>query len=138
LLEWFNDQYSSTIHAVPAVFVEFMGPLKFETMRHKAQQAPMVVRIHLVSKVLMQQDHSIAETSIAAHDALSEAIYEALQGFSAQTDEGILFGSLTREDYELHQYLKGWMVTTQDFAGMLYRHQQLSRIKKPGLELTIE
>lgn len=139
LIDWFNDQYEGTIHTAPALFVEFPNDLRFETLSKKIQQAPFMVRIHTVSKVIAQQDNSINETSIENHDMLCDAVYDKLQGFRKIENDKLLFNSLSRSNYQHHQYLKGWMITTQDFEAMIYQHEQEpSMHPKPSIEIITE
>lgn len=137
LIDWFNDQYSGTIHTAPAVFIEFPGNLRFETLRKNVQQAPFIARIHTISKVLMNADNSIDAASIQLHENINDAIYARLQGCRLIDTDRLLCNSLSRSVYEHHQYLQGWMVTTQDFESVIYQHEVPAiTIPRPDVEIT--
>lgn len=139
IIEWFNDQYAGTIHAAPAIFIEFPGQIRFETLRKQTQQAPFIARIHMVSKAIMKQDMSIDESLVSAHFDSCEQIYQLLQGHRAVDGDNLLFNSLSRSVFEHHQYMKGWLVTTQDFEAMLYQFSPAGIITdKPDLEIIQE
>lgn len=130
-IDWFNDQYSGTIHTVPAVFVEFPTQLQFRTLRGQFQQSPFTVRIHLVTKALADQAKRIDPTLIQNHEELTQIIYYALQGYWAMlSPQQKLFDSLGRTAYQHHQYMRGWLVTTQDFESRIYQHQQIKPTHK--------
>jgi hypothetical protein len=141
LLQWFNNQYEGTIHAVPAVFIEFLNELKFETVRRDVQQAEMKVRIHAVSKVLSAQDGSIPEAQIEAHEAICDEIYFRLQGFRSAPDASgfLLFNSMMRTAYRHHHYNLGWMLVTQDFDCMIYQNErtQGTALVAPEIKINI-
>lgn len=124
LIDWFNDQYSGTIHTVPAVFVEFPVPLKLKTHRVKFQTAPLIVRIHAVSKALSDQSKKLKPVSLQQHEQLVQSVYHSLHGFGASyaSDGKKLFTSLNRFDLTHHQYIKGWLMTTQDFEAQIHQH----------------
>jgi len=121
-IDWFNDQYSGIIHTAPAVFIEFPNPLIFETLNETIQQAPLLVRVHTASKVLSEKDKSINELQVETHFAICNEIFKLLQGYRGTDGELLIFNSLLRTQFLHHQYLKNWMISTQDFAGMLYEH----------------
>lgn len=140
LIDWFNDQYSGTIHATPAVFVEFVGQLKFETTAKQYQQSAFTVRVHLASTGIMKQDNTIDSDIVQAHFDITEKIYFALQGLRVIDAGKMVFNSLGRTTFEHHQYMQGWMITTQDFEGMIYQHEkQKQKLETaPEPEITIE
>jgi|GEM_PF-2104271 len=122
LIDWFNDQYAGTIHAAPAVFVEFPVPLRFQTLREDFQMSAFAVRIHIATVAKADQSKRIDSNLIAAHDTLVDSVYSLLQGFwAAHTDGKKMFDSLGRTAYEHHQYMQGWLVTTQDFESRIYQ-----------------
>jgi hypothetical protein len=136
LIDWFNDQYAGTIHTAPAIFVEFPNQLRFETLRKGVQQAPFLVRVHMVSKVIMKQDNSVEEIKVEQHFTSCDAIYNRLQGLRHIESEKLVFNSLSRSAFEHHQYLKGWMITTQDFESMIYQHVAKGEIvARPQVEI---
>lgn len=127
LIDWFNDQYSGTIHTAPAVFVEFPVPLKLKTLRGGFQQAPLTVRIHVATKALSDQAKKIHENKLQEHENLVEKVYKSLHGFGASYSNGKkLFISLDRFDLTHHQYIKGWLMTTQDFQSQIYQHEEVA------------
>ena len=136
LVDWFNDQYSGTIHTAPAIFIEFPNQLRFETLRKGVQQASFLARIHMVSKVIMKQDSSVEEDRVEQHFISCNEIYNRLQGLRHLENEKLVFNSLSRSAFEHHQYLKGWMITTQDFEGMIYQHVEAGQtIERPQVEI---
>lgn len=136
LVDWFNDQYAGTIHTAPAIFVEFPNQLRFETLRKGVQQAPFLVRIHMVSKVIMKQDNSVEEAKVEQHFTSCEAIYNRLHGLRHIDNEKLIFNSLSRSNFEHHQEMKGWMVTLQDFEAMIYQHVAAGQIvARPDVEI---
>jgi hypothetical protein len=138
LIEWFNDQYAGTIHAAPAIFVEFLGELRFETVSKQTQQAAFTARIHLASKAISKQDGSIDDSLVSAHFGLCDEIYKLLQGHRAMNVDKLMFNSLSRSAFEHHQYMKGWLVTTQDFEGMLYQLKTVETGDKPAISILQE
>ena len=133
---WFNDQYSGTIHTTPAIFIEFPNALQFETMSKDLAQAALTVRIHIVNKAVSAQDGEISEGVLLSHENLNSFIYGSLQGLS-QYDAGLeVHNSLNRVTYEHHQYMKGWLVTTQDFEAEIYQHNEITTLEtKPKAEI---
>jgi len=126
LIDWFNDQYSGTIHTVPAVFVEFPVPLKFKTLRGGFQTAPFIVRIHVVTKALADASKTIDPALLQIHETIVYKVYKSIHGFGASyTNEKKLFTSLNRFDLTHHQYIKGWLMTTQDFQSEIYQHEDV-------------
>ena len=125
-VDWFNDQYAGTIHTAPAVFVEFPTELRFQTLRAQFQQSPFTVRIHLATKALADQTKHINPQLIEQHEIMTDEIYYALQGFGTQlSPTQKLFESLGRTAYKHHQYMQGWLVTTQDFESRIYQHAEI-------------
>lgn len=122
-IDWFNDQYSGTIHTVPAVFIEFPNPLLFETLSKEMSQADLTVKLHIVSKALSSQTGSIQEGVLIAHENINNAVFKALQGVSLFIMGLEIHNSLNRTNYEHHQYMKGWLVTTQEFECELYQYE---------------
>lgn len=121
----FNNQYETdgAIVAVPCIFIEFVGALRFETMRKTAQQAPLTVRIHTVSKVHGEVDLSLPDTLIETHEAIADEVYHRLQGFRYEPEpDRLLFSSMNRVEYHEHVYNYGWMLTTQDFECMVFQY----------------
>ena len=122
-IDWFNDQYSGTIHTAPAIFVEFPTPLNLKTLRENFQEAPFSVRIHAVTKAHADQKKTIHDNKLQEHDILVEDVYKAMQRFHCNYDDGKkLFTSLNRFNLTHHQYIKGWLMTTQDFSSLIYQH----------------
>ncbi len=130
IIDWFNDQYSGIIHAEPAIFIEFHKPFRFETLQKTVQQSEFAVRIHLASKAIQKQDKTINESILDTHFAICEEIYHKIQSQRMQEGDMLIFNSLMRTAYEHHQYMRGWMVTTQDFEGMIYQQAKDERIEK--------
>ena len=57
------------------------------------------------------------------HENFVESVYNSLHGFGASyAPEKKLFNSLNRFDLTHHQYMKGWLMTTQDFSTTIYQH----------------
>jgi hypothetical protein len=138
LIDWFNDQYAGTIHTEPAIFIEFPVALKFETKSKQIQQAPFVVRVHMVTKAIQKQDNSILESVIDSHFASCEAIYYKLQGYRYAENDKLIHNSLARTEFMHHQYMQGWMISTQDFECMLYQHEQVKeKTEMPNPVITI-
>jgi len=122
-IDWFNDQYEGIIHTAPAIFVEFPVPLQLKTLRENFQQAPFTVRIHAVTKALADQKKTIKQSKLQEHDTIVEGIFTALHRFHCNYADGKkLFTSLNRFNLTHHQYIKGWLMTTQDFSSLIYQH----------------
>ena len=136
-IDWFNDQYEGTIHTAPAIFVEFPVPLKLKTLRTNYQEAPFTVRIHVVTKALSDQKKTIKQSKLQEHSTLVEDIFKAIHRFSANDTEGKkLFTSLNRFDLTHHQYIKGWLMTTQDFSSQIYQHEDVPTGTIEEIEIT--
>ncbi len=136
IIDWFNDQYAGVIHAEPAIFIEFPDALEFETLRQDVQQAEFTIRIHLASKAIQKQDRTISEDVIETHFNICDKIYYKLQGYRLQEGDMLIFNSLARTNYEHHQYMQGWMVTTQDFEGVIYQDErQQQTVKQPEFKI---
>jgi len=138
LLDWFNDQYQGIIHTSPAVFIEFPEPLPARTNRFQFQVLDFTVRIHLVNALKTDNSKKFDINVLKNHEAQTEQIYYALQGFRADYEpQKILFDSLMRTVFEHHHYLKGWLVTTQDFKSRIYQHQAPQTTVTPtGISIT--
>jgi len=127
LVDWFNDQYQGTIHTVPAAFVEFPAPLRFKTLRNGFQMAPFTVRIHTVSKALSDISKKIPDDLLTEHDELVESVFTGIHRLSANIENGKrIFDPLERTDLQHHQYISGWLMTTQDFTSNIYQHEELT------------
>lgn len=126
LIDWFNDQYSNgIIHITPAVFVEFPVPMRFKTNREQFQQSDFTVRIHLANVAIADASKRIQRSVLAEHETVVQEIYRALHGCWAMlTPELKLFDSLDRTAYQHHQYMQGFLVTTQDFQSRIYQHAE--------------
>lgn len=120
LIDWFNNQYEGTIHAEPALFIEFPESLVMQQLNDKYQQALLTIRIHTVSKVLSAQDGSIDASSLQLHEAINRAVYLRLQGVKCSNDITPVFSHLSRVRYEHFQHDRGWMLTLQDFETIVY------------------
>lgn len=135
-IDYFNDQYSGVLHTAPVLFVEFPEALQFETMGKEMQQALLKVRIHAVSKVMHNADKSISESSLETHFTICNNIWERLQGFRADDGAKTVFNSLARTTFEHHQELEGFMVTYQDFEGVIYSYAaDKQKVAKPDAEI---
>ncbi len=140
LIDWFNDQYSGTIHTVPAVFIEFPNELNFKNARREFQISKFKARIHLVTKALSDNSKHIKEELIQEHETLSQKIFYSLHQLWAMYEaDKKLFDSLTRTTYQHYQYLKGWLITTQDFESQIYQHEAPKKtMTVTGLAVTVE
>ena len=138
LVEWFNDQYSGTIHAEPGIFIEFPNPIPMETLRKKTQQGDLLIRIHVYSKLIAKVDKSLDKSIIERHFNITDSVFQLLQGFRSVEGDKLLFNSLDRIEIQHHQYLQGWFVTTQDFECVLYDIKSEILTPTPSPEITIE
>lgn len=125
LIDWFNDQYSGTLHTVPAIFIEFPDSLVWKTLRGTFQSSNINVRIHLASKILPDLSGKLSKTLISEHEEIVDKIFYAISGYNDNYDSGEkLFESLRRTALERIQYLKGWFITTQDFHTTIYQRSE--------------
>lgn len=135
-IDYFNDQYSGILHTIPVLFIEFPETLRFETISKQQQQADFKARIHVVSKVMQNADKSIDENSIGQHFTICNDVFFRLQGYRADDGTRLIFNSLTRTVFEHHQEMQGFMVTTQDFEGIIYAYlPELQKIGRPDVEI---
>ncbi|OQY03232.1 MAG: hypothetical protein B6I20_05495 [Bacteroidetes bacterium 4572_117] len=135
-IEYFNDQYSGVLHTAPVLFIEFPDALQFETLDKTTQQALFKVRIHAVGKVMHKADKSISESSLETHFGICNDIWLRLQGFRAEDSGKMTFNSLARTTFEHHQELSGFMVTYQDFEGVVYSYApDKQAVAKPSVEI---
>ncbi len=133
-IEWFNDQYNGTIHTTPIIFVEFPEELRFQTLAGANQQAELVVRIHVVSKAVANQAGGILPAVLVAHEEINHAVFEALHRLDYIPNGTIVHNALTRVALQHHQYLQGWLVTTQDFLAMIYQRESNMNTATPEIE----
>ncbi|MBN1250674.1 MAG: hypothetical protein JXA16_00965 [Bacteroidales bacterium] len=140
LIEYFNDQYSGILHTAPVLFIEFPDALSFETLSKDMQQAAFKARIHTVTKVIQKADKSINEDSVEGHFNICDAVFEKLQGFRAIDENGqLIFNSVSMTVFEHHQEMRGFMVTTQDFEGIVYhRKSSVIAFSRPNVEIIKE
>ena len=138
LIEYFNDQYAGVLHTSPVLFIEFPQPLEFETRSKDEQQAAFTVRVHTVTKVMHNADKSIDETGLDKHFGICNDVFIRLQGFRAEdtANKRLIFNSLARTRFEHHQEMQGFMVSTQDFEGIIFDYMpELQKVAKPPVDI---
>ena len=122
LITWFNNQIQAgTLHTAPVALIEFPDDLNPETLNRQQQQAELVTRVHLVSKIHSGKDGSIDDTLMQAHELLAQLIYDKLHGYSYEENNEQIINSLDRVNYGLDMNNPGWAITTQDFECLLYQ-----------------
>ena len=137
IIDWFNDQYGGIIHTEPGIFLEFVGTIQTRQMSKEVDEYDVRLRVHLYSKLIMKEDKSFDEAKIDKHFELVEQIYQRLQGYWYESEE-MKINSLQRVEMEHHQYLRGWFVTTQDYAFVVYRRRLGELIERPRLRVISE
>ncbi len=132
LITWYNNQdINGIIHTEPAVFVEFPEPVQCEQLQGQYQQAVLLVRVHLVSKIHKGKDGSINKTLVADHEQIAQLIYHRLHLKPVEAivqPEGAAPGvltrftnTLTRTALQFAMTETGWAITQQDFQCMIYQ-----------------
>lgn len=114
VVQWFNAQYESTIVAEPALFIEFPNPIDPQQLSSSLQQAPLRVRVHVVSKAMASIDGSVADDSILKNEAIATAVKGCLKGLQ--------IGELTPMRFVSWQHWhrwQGWMVTFVEFEAKM-------------------
>lgn len=141
LVTWYNNQDSEgTIHADPAVFIEFPDTLNIENLQGQTQQSEITVRVWLFTKIHSAKDGSINGELLQAHETIAQDIYHALHLFGIRDEnDGIVTNSLTRVGFTLDMSEPGWAITKQDFACMVYQHPVYpnQKIDWPVLDVNI-
>jgi len=140
LVTWYNNQLSEgTIHTTPAVYIQFAGDLKPETLHFQLQQAPITLRVFLVNKLFSKTDGSIDTNILQTTEDLAESIYYSLQGFDSMMYNGdIMINSLQRTNYTIDMDNPGWIIITQDFECMIYQPEQAKdTVKVTGVKITV-
>lgn len=108
-IQWFNNQYESTIHAAPVVFVEFQ-PLDISQLTKQNHSTEIPLRLHVVTQVMDESDNDVSDADVIDHEALAIKVLEAVEGERLTWLEGqTRLLTLTKWTH-YHNYL-GWMVT---------------------------
>jgi len=108
-IQWFNNQYESTIHAAPVVFVEFQ-PLDISQLTKQNHSTEIPLRLHVVTQVMNESDNDVSDADVIDHEALAIKVLEAVEGERLTWLEGqTRLLTLTKWTH-YHNYL-GWMVT---------------------------
>jgi hypothetical protein len=108
--QWFNDQYSSTIHAEPITFIEFPEIINFKGISKETDRSEISVTIHVVSKAMADNDASISDTQVKEHDDLAILVRDSLKSYQLTYGGSSLGTKLQLTGYQAaHQY-KGWLV----------------------------
>lgn len=121
LITWFNNQIDAGIlHTVPAILIGFPEDLNPETLNRQDQQAELVTRVSLVSKLLTNKDGSVNELKVEAHEVLADEVFDHLDGFNYDTGGAAVLNSMMRVRVKIDTDTPGWIITHQDFACVLY------------------
>ncbi|OGX23344.1 MAG: hypothetical protein A3K54_00060 [Omnitrophica WOR_2 bacterium RBG_13_44_8] len=114
--QWFNDQYSSIIHAEPIVFIEFPDIVNEQWISKETSRAAIPVTIHVVSKSMADNDASISDAQVKDHDDLAVLVRDALKAYQLTYAGSSLGSKLQLTGYQAaHQY-KGWLVVKLFFT----------------------
>lgn len=124
LITWYNNQIDAgVLHTAPAILIEFPNDLVAETLNRQNQQAELIIRVHLVSKIHTDKDGSVADVMMIAHQQLADLIFDELQGLHFDDASGAVINSMMRVGVRLDMNAPGWAVTWQDFMCELYLHE---------------
>lgn len=122
LITWFNNQIKAgTLHTVPIVLIEFPEGLTPETLNRQEQQAELIIRVHLVSKLHSDKDGSVQDSLMETHEQLAQLIYNQLHGFSYEENDEQIINSLDRTTYLLDMDNPGLAISSQEFECLLYQ-----------------
>ena len=108
-IQWFNDQYEGTVHAVPAVFIEF-AKLSIAPETKQANNTDILIRLHVVTEVMNESDGDVQDGDVLAHETLAKDVLEAVEGWRFNF-EGHETRPLRPVSWEHHHMFNSFMVT---------------------------
>ena len=74
----------------PALFVEFV-PFQWQTLMNRAQQAEIVIRLHVVTNWLAQTaEYSPVQTEMLEYLDLPDKLYDAIQSHNSSASNGLM------------------------------------------------
>jgi hypothetical protein len=141
LITWYNRQdVEGIVHTVPAVLIEFPQPVRTQNLSGQYQQGLLMVRLHLISKVISRTDGSVKTSAMLEHDRLAAVLYESVHEYGVMGDELKQTTALDRVAYELDMNVPGFAITRQDFECVAYQPSLavLSKVPRPPLKATAQ
>lgn len=117
-ITWYNAQNAAILHIVPAALIEFPEPMNPQTLGEaKIQQAELIVRVALYSKLLTNNSGEINIEVMNTHELIALQIFEALQQQRFPYGSGnTAISSLNRTRFELDMNTPSMAITIQDFT----------------------
>jgi len=110
-VQWFNDQYSSgRIHAEPIVFIEFPDIISISGISKNTDRSVVPVTIHVVSKAMGENDASISDKQLQAHDLLADGVRAVLDNYPLTYQDQPFGDRLKPTGYRAAHEYKGWLV----------------------------
>lgn len=111
-IKWFNNQYEGTILTAPVLFIEF-SPLVINRRTKQTNTTDITIRLHVVSKIVVDSDGDIPDTDVFRHESLAYRVLSLVEDVSLPFLEGMT-RSLRVAGWEHSYKYKGWMVTLID------------------------
>ena len=113
-IDWFNNQYEGVIAVAPVIFIEFPKELKFDQASFDHRETTLIIRLHVVSAAVANQDGSIKDDVIQEHEAIAERAIKLVEAARITGVDGEM-SRLIFTGYSHYHRHKGWMVTLLDF-----------------------
>ena len=79
-VQWFNNQYESTITNSNNLFIQFKDG-KVSRPTKKGNQLDCFIFVHVVQKIASGVDGSISDQQLLSHDTGVDGVIEALDGY---------------------------------------------------------
>lgn len=115
-VQYFNNQYESSIHAEPIALIEFPVPVPVPEISKQTSRAEFTIRIHVISKSVSDVDHSITDAQVKAHDDLTDSVITALKAYVPLYSGAAAGTILVLATAQSNQKNAGWLVTMVDFT----------------------
>lgn len=109
-IQWFNDQFKSSINIAPLLLIDF-DKSEFTEMYKEEWMAPQRVRLYVVSDSISLSDRQRHEADLRRHDAICDTVIHLLHKTKfTSTEKPLILASMQQVlDYE------GWLVTAIEF-----------------------
>jgi len=108
-VQWYNNQYESTITKSNIAFIQFKDGL-ISRLTKQANQLDCLIIVHIVQKVKSDVDGSISDIQLQAHDLAVDKVAESLNGY-VYTDGVTKSREIKLVGCEPQQSIGGFLVT---------------------------
>lgn len=115
-IQWFNNQYDTTIHTHPVAFIEFPEEFAPQQISNDLDEGSLAIRIHVVSKVISRIDNDIPDIAVQQNEDIAMAVKDNLNGFTPTYNGNQLSTRLKLSGWQHYHKYSGWMVTFVSFT----------------------